>query len=144
MKISIIISLILIVVMSACGNNTDGWKDTHKVYGDGTYQIFNQKKNNVDIKGISNSKYHQCIVDKIVSMKDINGILYVNGKFTEHTVFAIINTFNTKVKYYVEIPEGDVLGMTYVKSVLADNVGNTVANLHFRYIWKSDRRKYRI
>ena len=118
-KIYIIISLILIAIMSACGNNADGWKDTHKVYGDGTYQVFNQKKNNVDIKGISNSKYHQCIVDEIVSMKDIDGILYVNGKFTEHTVYTIINTFNNKVKYYVELPEGDVLGTTNINDLIS-------------------------
>ena len=119
MKKIFIISLIFIVIMGGCGNNIDMWKDTHKVYGDGTYQIFNQKKDDVDIKGISNSKYHQCIIDEIVSMKDIDGVLYVNGKFTEHTVYTIINTLNNKVKYYVELQEGDVLGMTNINDLIS-------------------------
>lgn len=118
-KIFIIISLLFIATISACGNNVDIWKDTHKVYGDGTYQIFNQKRDGVDIKGISNSKYHQCIIDEILSMKDIDGILYVNGKFTEHTVYAIINTVNNTVKYYAELQEDDVLGMTNINDLIS-------------------------
>ena len=119
MKKIFIISLLFIATISACGSNVDIWKDTHKVYGDGTYQIFNQKRDGVDIKGISNSKYHQCIIDEILSMRDIDGILYVNGKFTGHTVYAIINTVNNTVKYYAELQEDDVLGMTNINDLIS-------------------------
>lgn len=120
-KYLVFIFVILLLFITACNTEKkyDEWKDTHKVYGDGTYQIFNQKRDDVDIKGISNSKYHQCIIDEILSMKDIDGILYVNGKFTEHTVYAIINTVNNTVKYYAELQEDDVLGMTNINDLIS-------------------------
>ena len=120
-KYLVFIFVILLLFITACNTEKkyDEWKDTHKVYGDGTYQIFNQKRDGVDIKGISNSKYHQCIIDEILSMKDIDGILYVNGKFTEHTVYAIINTVNNTVKYYAELQEDDVLGMTNINDLIS-------------------------
>lgn len=122
MKRYLWIILLIFLLSAACDKNTpkyEEWKDTISSFGDGTYQIFNQKKDNVDIKGISNSKYHQCIIDEIISLKDIDGVLYVNGKFTEHTVYAVINTLNNKVKYYVELQEGDVLGMTNINDLIS-------------------------
>lgn len=122
MKRYLWIILLIFLLAAARDKNTpkyEEWKDTISSFGDGTYQIFNQKKDNVDIKGISNSKYHQCIIDEIISLKDIDGVLYVNGKFTEHTVYAVINTLNNKVKYYVELQEGDVLGMTNINDLIS-------------------------
>ena len=122
MKRYLWIILLIFLMAATCDKNTpkyEEWKDTISSFGDGTYQIFNQKKDNVDIKGISNSKYHQCIIDEIISLKDIDGVLYVNGKFTEHTVYAVINTLNNKVKYYVELQEGDVLGMTNINDLIS-------------------------
>ena len=122
MKRYLWIILLIFLLAAARDKNTpkyEEWKDTISSFGDGTYQIFNQKKDNVDIKGISNSKYHQCIIDEIISLKDIDGVLYVNAKFTEHTVYAVINTLNNKVKYYVELQEGDVLGMTNINDLIS-------------------------
>ena len=88
--------LLLIVLLCSCGVDSNIWKDTHKVLGDGTYQIFNHTRDGVKIKGISNSKYHECIVDEIVAMKETEEYLYVYGKFTEHDVYTVIDIINNK------------------------------------------------
>ena len=105
--------------MCSCSDDGNVWKDTHKVYGDGTYQIINNyKQDGTAIKGVSNSKCHQCIVDEIIFMEEIEECLYVYGKFTGHDVYAIINTNNNKAKYFVIIQPDDVLGMTNINDLI--------------------------
>lgn len=117
-KIMYFMLLFLVVMLCSCDNDSNVWKDTHKVLGDGTYQIFNHTSDGVKIKGISNSKYHQCIVDEIISMKEFEEDLYVYGKFTEHDVYTIIDISNNKAKYFVVIEQDDVLGMTNINDLI--------------------------
>lgn len=117
-KIVYFMLLFLIVMLCTCNNDSNIWKDTHKVLGDGTYQIFNHTNDGVKIKGISNSKCHQCIVDEIVAMKESEEYLYVYGKFTEHDVYTVIDKINNKAKYYVVIEQDDVLGMTNINDLI--------------------------
>lgn len=115
----LLMSISLITKLCSCSvNDSNVWKDTHKVLGDGTYQIFNHTSDGVKIKGISNSKYHQCIVDEIVAMKEFEENLYVYGKFTEHDIYTIINLDNNKTKYYAVIEQDDVLGMTNINDLI--------------------------
>ena len=117
-KVFCSICVLFVLIMCSCNDNTNVWKDTHKVYGDGTYQIFNHKKNGIDIKGISNSKCHQCIIDEIRSIKEIDEFVYVYGKFTGHDVYTVIDTNNNKAKYFVICEPGDVLGMTNINELI--------------------------
>ncbi len=112
------IFVLIIALLCSCKNNTNVWKDTHKVLGDGTYQIFNHKRNGININGISNNKYHQCIVDEIIAMKKTEQNIYIYGKFTEHDVYTTINLNNNKVKYFVVIEQDDVLGMTNINDLI--------------------------
>lgn len=117
-KIVYFIFLLLLVMLCSCNNNSDIWKDTHKVLGDGTYQIFNHTDDGIKIKGISNSKCHQCIVDKIIAMNETEQSLYVYGKFTEHDVYAVIDLNNNKAKYFAVLEKDDVLGMTNINDLI--------------------------
>lgn len=109
----------MVVLLCACNNGrSDIWKDTHAVLGDGTYQIFNHTDDGVHIKGISNSRCHQCIVDEIIAMEETAEDLYVYGTFTEHEVYVVINLNHNKAKYFVVIEPDDVLGMTNINALI--------------------------
>ena len=117
-KIVYFLLLFLVVMLCSCNADSNVWKDTHKVLGDGTYQIFNHTNDGVKIKGISNNKYHQCIVDEIIAMKEFEDKVYVYGKFTEHDVYTIIDISSNKAKYFVVIEQDDVLGMTNINDMI--------------------------
>lgn len=113
-----VIIIVFTTLIGCAGNNKNTWKDTNKTFGDGTYQVFNHKENGILIQGISNSKYHQCIVDKIINMSEKENYIYVYGEFTEHIVYVIINSLDNHTKYFVEIQEDDVLGMTNINDLI--------------------------
>ena len=92
--IGFIISCIFLVSLCSCSIQTNEWKDTHRLLGDGTYQIFNSHVNEERAYGISNALCSQCIVDEIIKLEEKNNAMYVYGKFTEHNVYVSIDLIN--------------------------------------------------
>ena len=115
--VSFIISCILALTFCSCGTETNEWKDTHRLLGDGTYEIFNNHVNGEKVYGISNSLCSQCIVDVIIKSKEQNDIMYVYGKFTEHDVYVSIDLKNNYARYFAKIEPDGVLGMTETKKL---------------------------
>lgn len=115
--VSFIISCILMLTVCSCGTKTNEWKDTHRLLGDGTYQIFNNHVNGKKAYGISNALCNQCIVDVIIKSKEVDDVMYVYGKFTGHDVYVSIDLKNNYARYFVKIEPDDVLGMTEIEKL---------------------------
>lgn len=111
--------ILFVLLLCSCGADSNVWKDTHTTYGNGTYQVFNHKKDGESIKGISNSICHQCIVDKIIALEENDTKVYVYGEFTGHEVFTVIDTTDNIATYFVKIEPTDVLGMTNINELIS-------------------------
>ena len=100
-------------------NKYTGWKDTHIVYGDGTYVSYHMVNNGKDVYGITNTKCNQSIVEEILDEKKIDEKIYIIGLFYPYKVFVVINTNTNIARYYPIISSGEILGMTNINDLIS-------------------------
>lgn len=118
-KIGIILIFILLLVSGCNSSGYDTWKDTHNVYGDGTYVSYHSTYDGRSVYGINNTICNQSVVEEILSEKTNNDKTYIYGMFYPYKVYMIINNVENTAKYYVDIKENEVLGMTNINELIA-------------------------
>ena len=117
-SIILIIAVIIGVSYSANKKGYDVGRDTDTTFCNGTYQIFDHYVNGQPVKGLSHNKYHQCIVDKIEHYNEVENNIYIVGVFNSFSVYVIIDTKTTKLKFYPVIQKNDILGMTNLQEMV--------------------------
>ncbi|MCD8238326.1 MAG: hypothetical protein LUC92_03165 [Clostridiales bacterium] len=124
--ILVIIFLMLISVLCKCGKtknlyNSYVGKDTIEVYGDGTYQTAHQVKDGNDVSILYNCKYNSCLADDILNIKETENFLYIYGILINHKVYTIINLTDNSTKYFADIEDGEVLGLSAPEMINSDD-----------------------
>lgn len=139
--ILVFLVLLWVSISSSCSNIDDGgWKDTHKIYKNTDYEILNHSIDGKTIRGINNRKYNQCIVDKILAMEETDEMVYVYGEFTKHTIYAVIDIVDNKVKMYAEVDEGDTLCMTELYNMI--KAGDATYLNNYEEFSKNERKVF--
>ncbi len=118
----IIVLLTFTFIFVSCNDNRNytGWKDTHEIYGDGTYSSFAYSLNNQIAYGLSNNIYHEPMIDQILSEKEVDGKLYVYGNHLSFTAYIIIDLKNGTAIYYPTNNENESLMIFSINRMIAD------------------------
>lgn len=122
-KYIIIILLILVSTMiftfcQSTDNQYSAWKDTHEVYGDGTYCSYHSTRDGKNVYGITNTECNQSIVEEIFSEEKVDEKVYVYGMFYPHKVYLIMDINKNVARYYPEMQENDILGITNINALI--------------------------
>lgn len=129
------VAILVFGIMSGCGEpDTEPWKnigkDTHKVYGDGTYQIVNYSNVDEDkiYRAIINDRCDECCVDEVCNIKETEDKIYVYGKNKDHDayknnedhdVYLTIDMVTNIGKYFEFVPPGEESELMF-KELLID------------------------
>lgn len=120
-KYLVFIFVILLLFITACNTEKkyDEWKDSHNVYGDGTYVSYHSTRDGKNVFGINNTVCKQSVVEEILAEKTYDKKVYIYGMFYPYEVYMVIDTNNNKAKYYPKMSEDDVLGMTNINDLIS-------------------------
>lgn len=116
-KYLVFIFVILLLFITACNNEKkyDEWKDTHKVYGDGTYQIIHQENKKI----LTNCKHNQCVLTTIDNYTEKDTYVYFVGDYYLKKVYCKLDTTTNMLSYFVENNDEDFI-MVYLNDMLID------------------------